>query len=410
MIPTNTNADGARASAKTIEHNGHAWEIARLGEGRYSVICLNPAIDDEGIDQTTWPSDAQVSTWIGHTVRFSDGGDSPRGVESIYDDARFHLQVRDEMGQWVTIPNGECDSEAEADAAGDALRDDVEYQCDMRVVDPDGDVVTEWEMTLEYAREHGESAWVADDGNAEIEFADALSAREAAEAYVEDGDWGERSSTAWISVYAWERCRFNGRTLDGDRARYKIAIEPKEPKCSHTDGHDWQSPHEIVGGVKENPGVWGHAGGVVIKEICVRCGCGRTTDTWAQDPADGEQGLTSISYQPHAHDVSGSQLVNALSSIRVESSCDAGCDWTEHEQSDFCAAVVASLSEIYPGVDVECEIAEGSDTRVFVYGRQRSGLVTFPEHEHDLIHTIKGLVQDVWNAGDFWGPAERDEA
>lgn len=27
------------------------------------------------------------------------------------------------------------------------------------------------------------------------------------------------------------------------------------------------------------------------------CGCGKLTDTWAQDPCDGEQGLTSVSYE-----------------------------------------------------------------------------------------------------------------
>jgi hypothetical protein len=60
----------------------------------------------------------------------------------------------------------------------------------------------------------------------------------------------------------------------------------------------------LVGGIEENPGVWGHGGGVVINEACVRCGCGRTTDTWAQDPSTGRQGLESVAYEEGAYDVS----------------------------------------------------------------------------------------------------------
>lgn len=76
-----------------------------------------------------------------------------------------------------------------------------------------------------------------------------------------------------------------------------ITAEPSEPSCTE-DAHDWRSPVEIVGGIRENPGVWGHGGGVVIHEVCMHCGCGRTTDTWAQHASTGEQGLTSVSHDP----------------------------------------------------------------------------------------------------------------
>lgn len=76
-----------------------------------------------------------------------------------------------------------------------------------------------------------------------------------------------------------------------------VECGPEEPGCAE-DEHDWQAPHEIVGGIKENPGVWGHGGGVLIHEVCVHCGCGRTTDTWAQRPDTGEQGLRSVKYEP----------------------------------------------------------------------------------------------------------------
>lgn len=76
---------------------------------------------------------------------------------------------------------------------------------------------------------------------------------------------------------------------------FEEAVEPDEPECSE-DEHDWRSPHDVVGGVEENPGVHGHGGGVVIHEVCRHCGCHKITDTWAQRMDTGEQGLTSVTY------------------------------------------------------------------------------------------------------------------
>lgn len=102
---------------------------------------------------------------------------------------------------------------------------------------------------------------------------------------------------------------------------------------------------------------------------------------------------------------------NSLASIRVEMSSDAGCEWSDAEQAMCCACVVTALEGVYPGVDVECEIADRSDTRVFVYGRERQiGFVTHPEPEDELKGTIQSIVQDVWNNGDFWAALETDES
>lgn len=46
-----------------------------------------------------------------------------------------------------------------------------------------------------------------------------------------------------------------------------------EPKCSHADGHAWESPYSIVGGCKENPGVWSLGGTKMsFRECCSHCG------------------------------------------------------------------------------------------------------------------------------------------
>lgn len=137
----------------------------------------------------------------------------------------------------------------------------------------------------------------ADDGNAEMEY-ECDCGKDAAQEYVDGGDWGSSSKTSWIEVRTWR----NGIDGDGevhavDKEHHTIAVDPEVPDC--LDGHDhrWKAPHSLVGGCKENPGVHGHGGGVTIHEVCTICGCGRVTDTWAQNPSNGEQGLTSVEYR-----------------------------------------------------------------------------------------------------------------
>jgi hypothetical protein len=84
---------------------------------------------------------------------------------------------------------------------------------------------------------------------------------------------------------------------DGTDEIVTVTVEPDEPSCSH-GGHDWRAPHEIVGGLEENPGVRGHGAGVIMTRVCMNCGCGRHTDTWAQNREDGTQGHTSVRYEP----------------------------------------------------------------------------------------------------------------
>lgn len=109
------------------------------------------------------------------------------------------------------------------------------------------------------------------------------------ESLAEDGDWGERESTIWVTGSAY--C-----VVTDEEIEHTTAIDPPEPDCDDGQTHDWQSPHSILGGLEENPGVQGNGGGVIIEEVCMICGCSKTTDTWAQNPENGEQGLTSVEY------------------------------------------------------------------------------------------------------------------
>lgn len=137
--------------------------------------------------------------------------------------------------------------------------------------------------------------YLCDDGNAEIEI-EADSAEAAAQEYVDGGDWGDRSETCWISVWVTPLDE-EGREIEDERERITVTLEAEEPDCDDGEDHDWQRPYEVVGGLQENPGVHGHGAGVIITEVCARCGKYRITDTWAQNPSDGTQGWRSVEYR-----------------------------------------------------------------------------------------------------------------
>lgn len=135
----------------------------------------------------------------------------------------------------------------------------------------------------------------ARDGNGGETTFDASSPEEARQAAIDwarEGDWDLDGGTIWVSVtYGPEGC------ADDEEERVTVAIDPDEPECAEGHEHDWVSPYWLLGGCKENPGVWGNCGGVVITEACRHCGAKKTTDTWAQDPETGRQGLTSVRYE-----------------------------------------------------------------------------------------------------------------
>jgi len=69
----------------TCHHAGHDYEVTALGgDGRYSVVCLNPALDDAGIDQTADLPAAVVGEWCGERVEFFAVGEALSGVETVY--------------------------------------------------------------------------------------------------------------------------------------------------------------------------------------------------------------------------------------------------------------------------------------------------------------------------------------
>ena len=76
----------------------------------------------------------------------------------------------------------------------------------------------------------------------------------------------------------------------------QFTVGATEPECTHPDGHEWHRPHEIVGGLEENPGVFGKGGGVISRDVCRHCGLICETDTWDATWTGGGTPVTTHQY------------------------------------------------------------------------------------------------------------------
>jgi hypothetical protein len=72
----------------------------------------------------------------------------------------------------------------------------------------------------------------------------------------------------------------------------------REPDCLEGEDHDWQAPHELVGGCESNPGVHVWGGDGVAEEVCMNCGCARLTCWTREGTVPGEDPIETVYYQP----------------------------------------------------------------------------------------------------------------
>jgi hypothetical protein len=192
-----------------------------------------------------------------------------------------------------------------------------------------------------------------------VEADSAQDALEAARANVDRANYADAEGTLWVSVEV--RCEV---TDEAESAT--VQLDPDEPECDAGVGHDWQSPHELLGGLEENPGVQGHGGGVVVKEVCMRCGCSRTTDTWAQNPETGEQGLESVSY----------------------------------EQGEF-AEAVARMSALIEVAEAGCERAQRAAAEVLAFCRGDHSLVAAHQKDRERVREVIEYLERVRRVAPF---------
>ena len=162
-----------------------------------------------------------------------------------------------------------------------------------------------------------------------------VEAKEATEEWAEAG-----AATTWID-YRVQECvgEEDGGPQWETVSMHRLTLDPDEPDCIDGEDHDWRP---VPTGCKESPGVWGHGGGVMIIEYCARCGCAKTIDTWASHGA--EQGLHSVSYEPHRYD----DLV------------------TDDDSDDEPAAVPCTIAERGNGFPDVGDYVAGDDGEVYV--------------------------------------------
>ena len=137
--------------------------------------------------------------------------------------------------------------------------------------------------------------WDSDTPGDELEII-AKDEQTAAEFFVQGCEYHAPEHTWWAHIYV----RLGDRdAAEGDAADYpvrcRVPIHPEAPQCT-ADDHKWSTDKRLLRDDFE--GVRGHQGGVTCFSVCVHCGCAMHEDTWAQDMADGEQGLYSIHYDP----------------------------------------------------------------------------------------------------------------
>lgn len=176
-------------------------------------------------------------------------------------------------------------------AAYEAWRDDAEAW----IIDAEGNSQYYDGRAKEFDLEREWTLYEEGEGYTTLSACSMQDALAEAESNVDRANYSDAEGTIWIDVYVC--CEDTGEQSETST----ITLDADEPECSESE-HDWQSPYDLLGGLKENPGVWGNGGGVVIKEVCMHCGCMRVTNTWAQRPDNGQQGLRSVSHEPGAFD------------------------------------------------------------------------------------------------------------
>ena len=115
-----------------------------------------------------------------------------------------------------------------------------------------------------------------DSGASEIIEADSLEdAMNQARDWASDGSYQER---VMVTVRATLLDR-KGKPVPYETASDEVEAgpEPEEPECAEGKEHDWCAPYEVVGGIEENPGVWGLGGtSMSFLTVCRHCGSYRT--------------------------------------------------------------------------------------------------------------------------------------
>lgn len=93
--------------------------------------------------------------------------------------------------------------------------------------------------------------------------------------WLRDGNWGEDPCYVYGSVVEVNDDNEEiGEKVEGEVG---VNIWPPPKPCIGPDSeeyeeHDWREPYKVVGGLRENPGVFSEGGRITIRSVCSHCG------------------------------------------------------------------------------------------------------------------------------------------
>ena len=171
---------------------------------------------------------------------------------------------------------------SDIESVADAIRDGI-TTVELLAEYLDADIVNDC-LVLQ-----GSPIFACDEGGESMEFSGETTPGDAAQEYVDDGDWVEDTQTRYFRVSTWRQgVSASGEIRDVNRIQNDILLEAQPPTSDECgDDHKWVAHYDIVGGIRDNPGVWYNGGGLTMTEVCTGCGMGRHIDTWADDGYGG---------------------------------------------------------------------------------------------------------------------------
>lgn len=120
-----------------------------------------------------------------------------------------------------------------------------------------------------------------------IEAQDRSEAEGIATEWIKDGDWGDGKFR--VSVVLQEVDELQEDIGDHWAIEVEVGDDPEPPDCREDYDHEWVSPVEVVGGIKENPGVWSTGGTTfVTKDVCRHCGVYRKRTDYGSQRNPGQ--------------------------------------------------------------------------------------------------------------------------
>jgi len=201
------------------------------------------------------------------------------------------------------------------------------------------------------ARDAAREAWLASDEERDWRVADdqaswmveGLAPSDIEERLEDEAAQYDRDDPREPMLYSLDAAPIDPVTGEADRREgmgVSGCLDGEEPDCEDGHSHDWQTPHSVLGGLGENPGVWGAGAGIISREVCAHCGAYRVYESHRQDGSGGYHAATSYE---DSDDASETWVAARRREARTEALVTALED--EYEEDALRAAIGTALDE-----------------------------------------------------------------